>query len=152
MYKFEETHLTATPIEDCCKYVKDNFNEIYPFEITSGFSFQIRMNESTYKELPIKLKFSLKEFAYIGKQQVDDTVWKRYLKDFFWINTDEYVFTYIIKTALQLETKCVYGPESVEESDKTIVFIDSKSLPTFILLNIDLASEDTPKYPDVTNK
>jgi len=152
MYKFEEKYLTATPIEDCCKYVKDNFNEIYPFEITCGYNFQIRMNKSTYKELPEKLKSSLKEFAYIGEQRVDDTVWNHYLKDFFWITTNEYIFTFVIKTALQLETKCIYGPETVEESDKTIVFIDSKSLPTFILLNIDLESRNAPKYPDVTTK
>ena len=142
----EEFRLTETPIEDCFKYVKDNFNKIIPIEVSSGYSFQIRMNEDTYKELPEKYKSELEQFSFIGIQKLEGEAWNRYLRDHFWIEANEYIFNFEIRTALCLYTKCSYDCEGLEEYKKEIVFIDNKETSPFILMNIGLDSGQKPKY------
>lgn len=146
--EYENKRLTKTPIKDCCRFIHDNFETIIPFEVKSGYGFQIRMNETTYKELPEIYKSELKQFAYFGEQQVDDSIWKRYLIDYFWTYTQEYIFKFQTEKAIRIKTKCVYGYSGVEDSDQEIIFIDYCVFPEFILLNIGLKQEDIPKYPD----
>ena len=138
----EEIRLTETPIEDCFKYIKDDFNNIIPFDVSSGYSFQIRIDEDTYKEIPGKYKDELKQFSCMGIQDNrEDDVWNRYLTDHFWITTCDYLFHFRIRTALQLYTQCKYGYEGLEEYKKSIVFIDSKEMSPFILMNIGLNTD-----------
>jgi hypothetical protein len=147
MAEHEEKRLTETPIKDCCEFIRDNFDNIIPFEVKSGYGFQIRMGEATYRELPEKYKSELKQFAYFGEQRVRDSIWQRYLLDYFWTYTQEYIFNFNIEKAISIETKCVYGYEGVEDSDQEIVFIDVVAFPEFIMLNIGLGQKDILKYP-----
>ena len=141
--------LVNDPIEACSEYIKQNFDPIYPFQITSGYSFQIRMNESTFSVLPERYKEELKKFVILDAydDSIDEKVLDRYKKDFFWISADEYIFNFETKRALNLYTNCDYGPEGIEDCIEKILFVDKKELSLFILLNIDLDSDQEPKYP-----
>jgi hypothetical protein len=141
--------ITKTPMVDCCKYICDNFADIIPFVVSNGYHFQIRLSPEVYEKVPEKYKSELKQFAAIGEQNVEDEVWNRYLLDFYWIYAKEYIFNFNLKFSIELNIRCVYGPESVEDCDETIIFVDSGELSEFILLNIGYNECGIMKYPEL---
>ena len=145
--------LVKDPIKTCFEYIKQNFDSIYPFQIASGYSFQIRMDESTFSVLPEKYKEELKKFVILDAydDSIDEKVLDRYKKDFFWINANEYIFNFETKKILHLSTNCDYGPEGIEGCIEEILFADENELSPFILLNIDLDSDQKPKFPKLND-
>jgi len=144
----DEIRLSKTFIIDCRKYICDNFNQIFPFELRSEYRFHIRFTPEIYKNLPDKYKSELRQFAHIEKQWVDDDIWKRYLTDFYWRYTNEHIFKFETQKALHLKTKCIWGYEGVESCDKELVFMDDSIFTQFIRLNIGKNLADAPVLPE----
>ena len=138
--------IVTNPWKECCKFVSKNFVNIIPFQIKTCFTFQIRFNKFNYLNLPEKIRISLQKFAYISdKTYCDDKCDVRYRKDFYWIHTDEYIFTFKCNDIIELYTKCKYDYDGIDEYKDRIIYIDNNSFTSFILNNIELASKDTPK-------
>lgn len=140
--------IVKNEIRSCCDYLEENCLSIYPFQVNCGYNFQIRMNEDTYSKLSKKYKDILKKYVDLNvySKYEKDCVIERYRKDFYWLNTDEYIFNYKTEGALCLYTNCTFGYEGLEDYDAEIVFINENTFPMFILLNIELRSDQKPKY------
>lgn len=117
-------------------YITRNFDDIVPFEVHKGVGFQIRFTVEEYKVLPAKIKAILKKHVVKNEPITEYPEWeKRYKRDFYWGGSKSYIFNYTAMNAYTLETKCEYGYEGLEKSNK-IAFIDANEFPPEILNNM----------------
>ncbi len=132
-YNNENIRIVNDSLLECFNYVKENFDDICPFTIVSGYDFQLFLTEKQYSEVPEKHREELRKFALKSDNPYINEDETRYRKDFFWIPANRFIFSFDVVKALILYTECGYGPEGMEKHVDKIVFINNTELSPFIL-------------------